>query len=57
VDDVIVAAVEDQKGKLLEYAARATLHVIHSVFSPQAADDAPGTKDPISEKKLKKGDA
>jgi hypothetical protein len=57
VDDFLVAAVEDRKGGLLDRAARATLHAIHSVFPPPTADDAPGTKDPISVKKLLKGDA
>jgi hypothetical protein len=57
VDDFLVAAVEDRKGELLDRAARATLHAIHNVFPPPTADDAPGTKDPISVKKLLKGDA
>jgi hypothetical protein len=57
VDDFLMAAVEDQKGELLEKAGRATLHAIHSVSPPPTADDPPGTKDPISEKKLKRGDA
>jgi hypothetical protein len=35
--------------------ARATLHAIHSVFPPPTSTDTPGTKDPISEKKLTKG--
>jgi hypothetical protein len=57
VDDFLLAAVEDKEGQLLDQAARATLHAIHSVFPPPTADDAPGTKNPISEKKLAKGDA
>jgi hypothetical protein len=57
VDDFLQAAVEDREGQLLEKAGRATLHAIHSIFPAPTADDAPGTKDPISEKKLKKGDA
>jgi hypothetical protein len=57
VDDFLQAAVEDRQGTLLERTGRATLHAIHSIFPPPTAADAPGTKDPISEKKLKKGDA
>jgi hypothetical protein len=57
VDDFLLAAVESSDGLLLEKAARATLHAIHSVFPPPASTDPPGTKDPISVKKLDKGDA
>jgi hypothetical protein len=57
VDDFLVAAVENKAGTLLNQTARATLHAIHSVFPPPTAADPPGTKDPISEKKLGKGDA
>jgi hypothetical protein len=35
----------------------ATLHAIHSIFQSPAANDPPGAKDPIFEKKLAKGDA
>jgi hypothetical protein len=56
VDDHIMAAVEDSSGTLLERTARATLHAIHSVFQPPSATGTPGAKDPISEKKLLKGD-
>ncbi len=34
VDDFLVAAVEDRKGELLDRAARATLHAIHSAPPP-----------------------
>jgi hypothetical protein len=56
VDDHIMAAVEDSTGTLLERTARATLHAIHSVFQPPDVANAPSAKDPISEKKLLKGD-
>ena len=56
VDDHIMAAVEDKAGKLLQRTARATLQAIHSVFPPPSATNSPGAKDPISEKKLHKGD-
>jgi hypothetical protein len=57
VDDFILAAVEDTKGTLLKRTARATLHAIHSVFQPPSSTNMPGAKDPVSEKKLAKGDA
>jgi hypothetical protein len=57
VDDFILAAVEDTKGKFLQRAARATLHAIHSVLQPPTATGTPDAKDPISAKKLVKGDA
>jgi hypothetical protein len=57
VDDFCLAAVEDASGTLLQRTARATLHAIHSVFPSPAATGTPDAKDPISEKKLAKGDA
>jgi hypothetical protein len=57
VDDFLMAAVQSRKGDLLQKTARVTLTAIHSVFPPPTAEDPPGTKDPISEKKLAKGDA
>jgi hypothetical protein len=39
VDDFLLAAVEDREGKLIEKAAGATLHAIHSVFPPPTAGD------------------
>jgi hypothetical protein len=56
VDDHIMAAVEDSSGTLLDRTARATLHAIHNVFQPPSVAGTPGAKDPISEKKLLKGD-
>jgi hypothetical protein len=57
VDDFLLAAVEDASGTFLQRTARATLHAIHSVFPTPAATGTPTAKDPISEKKLAKGDA
>jgi len=56
VDDHVMAAVEDKSGTLLERTARATLHGIHSVFQPPSSTGMSDAKDPISEKKLLKGD-
>lgn len=57
VDDFVQAVVQDRQGELLETVARASLHAIHSIFPPPSASGHPGAKDPISEKKLAKGDA
>jgi hypothetical protein len=57
VDDFLLAAVQNAAQTLLQRTMRATLHAIHSIFRPPSASDPPGTKDPISEKKLLKGDA
>jgi hypothetical protein len=57
LDDFLLAAVQSRKGDLLEKTGRVTLQAIHSVFPPSSLADPPGTKDPISEKKLAKGDA
>jgi hypothetical protein len=59
VDDFFLAAVEDASGTLpvLQRTARATLHAIHSVFPTPTATGTPDAKDPISEKKLAKGEA
>jgi hypothetical protein len=57
VDDFLLAAVEDKTGAFLQRTARATLHAIHSIFPPPAATGMPDAKDPVSEKKLAKGDA
>jgi hypothetical protein len=56
VDNHIMAAVEDSTGTLLRRKAGATLHVIHSVFTTPGTTTMEDTKDPISEKKLHKGD-
>ena len=57
VDDFLLAAVENRAGTLLRKTARATMHAIHQVFRTPEATGTPGAKDPISEKKLEKGDA
>jgi hypothetical protein len=57
VDDFVLAAVENKAKTLLKRTMRATLRAIHSIFPAPAAADPPGTKDPISEKKMLKGDA
>jgi hypothetical protein len=57
VDDFLGAFVENRDGTLLDLTARATLHAIHNIFPPPMPEDPPGTKDPISKKKLIKGDA
>jgi hypothetical protein len=57
VDDYILALVQDAARLLLRRVARATLHGIHSIFPPPGVSGHTGGKDPISEKKLKKGDA
>jgi hypothetical protein len=57
VDDFILAAVEDESGNLLLHTARAALHSIHGVFPPPSVSGHKGGKDPVSEKKLIKGDA
>jgi hypothetical protein len=57
VDDFLLAAVQDATGKFLQRMARGTLHAIHSVFPTPKATGTIDTKDPISEKKLAKGDA
>ncbi len=53
VDDFLLAAVEN-KDKLLQRMAR---HAIHSVFPYPAATGTTEAKDPVSKKKLAKGDA
>jgi hypothetical protein len=57
VDDFIGAAVEDKTGTLLGRITRAALHGIHSVFPPPSVTGHTGGKDPISLKKLQRGDA
>jgi hypothetical protein len=56
VDNFLLAAV-DTKDKVLQRTARATLNAIHRVFPSPAAWGTPDAKDPISEKKIAKGDA
>jgi hypothetical protein len=57
VDNFILAAVEDSSGKFLQRTGRATVHAIHSVFPPLRVTGMLDAKDPVSEKKLAKGDA
>jgi hypothetical protein len=57
VDDYILAVVQDEDQVLLRRVARATLHGIHAIFPPPGESGHVGGKDPISEKKLAKGDA
>jgi hypothetical protein len=57
VDDYILAVVQDEEQVLLRRVARATLHGIHAIFPPPGTSGHVGGKDPISEKKLAKGDA
>eukprot|EP00978_Attheya_sp_CCMP212_P017850 scaffold48105_cov30-Attheya_sp.AAC.5 len=55
VDDFILAAVENEDGTLLSRTAQAALHSIHGVFPPSTSGHK-GGKDPVSERKLEKGD-
>jgi hypothetical protein len=57
VDDFCLAAVESRDGKLLKRVARAALHGIHAVFPPPERSGHRNGKDPVSQKKLEKGDA
>ncbi len=57
VDDYIAGVVENAEGTLLGRVARCALHGIHSVFPPPEVTGHAGGKDPISIKKLEKGDA
>eukprot|EP00978_Attheya_sp_CCMP212_P001508 scaffold3149_cov26-Attheya_sp.AAC.3 len=57
VDHFILVAVEDAAGSKLDHTGRAALHAIHGIFPPPAVSGHVGGKDPISVKKLEKGDA
>jgi hypothetical protein len=57
VDDLILAVVENEDRSLIRRVSRATLHAIHSLFQPQKRSGHVGGKDPVSQKKLEKGDA
>jgi hypothetical protein len=57
VDDFIGAAVENKSGTLLGCITRVAIHVIHSVSPPTSVTGHTGGKDPISLKKLQRGDA
>jgi hypothetical protein len=56
VDDFIGAAVESKDGTLLGRMTRGILHGIHSVFPSPAVTGHTKGKDPISVKKLQRGD-
>jgi hypothetical protein len=56
VDDFIGVAVENKEGTLLGRMARSIMHGIHSVFPPPEVTGHTGGKDPVSLKKLEKGD-
>jgi hypothetical protein len=57
VDDYVLALVENEERTLIRRVSRATLHAIHSIFPPPEVSGHVGGKDPISRKKLEKGDA
>ncbi len=57
VDDFVLGLVENDDRTLLRRVSRATLHAIHSIFPPPEASGHVGGKDPVSLKKLQKGDA
>jgi hypothetical protein len=57
VNDFILALVENEDRTLIRRVSRATLHAIHSIFPPPEISGHLGGKDPISMKKLAKGDA
>jgi len=57
VDDFVLAVVENNDRSLIRRVSRATLHAIHSIFPPPDISGHHGGKDPISRKKLEKGDA
>jgi hypothetical protein len=57
VDDYILGVVESNDRSLIRRVSRATLHAIHSIFPPPEVSGHVGGKDPISRKKLEKGDA
>jgi hypothetical protein len=57
VDDFIGAAVENKSGTLLGRITRAALHGINSIFPPTSVTGHTGGKDPISLKKLQRGDS
>jgi hypothetical protein len=56
VDDFILAAIENKDGSLLLRTTRSALHGIHSIFPPPSRSGHSSGKDPVSEKKLAKGD-
>jgi hypothetical protein len=57
VDDFVIGVVENEDRTLIQRVSRATLHAIHAIFPPPEVSGHVGGKDPISRKKLEKGDA
>jgi hypothetical protein len=57
VDNFIGTAVKDKSGTLLGRITRAAIHGIHSIFPSPEVTGHIGGKDPISLKKLERGDA
>jgi hypothetical protein len=57
VEDYVLGVVENDDRTLIRRVLRATLHAIHSIFPPPEVSGHIGGKDPISTKKLEKGDA
>ena len=57
VDDYVLGVVENDDRTLIRRVSRATLHATHSIFPPPEVSGHIGGKDPISKKKLGKGDA
>jgi hypothetical protein len=57
VDDHVLGVVENDDRTLICRVSRATSHAIHSMFPPPEVSGHTGGKDPISRKKLEKGDA
>ncbi len=57
MDDYVLALVENDDRTLIRRVSRATLHAIHSIFPPPEISGHKGGKDPVSIKKLEKGDA
>ena len=57
VDDYIIAVLSTVGIRFIRRVARASLYGIHSIFPPPIITGHTGGKDPISKKKLEKGDA
>ena len=56
-DNCVLAVVESNDRSLIQRVSGATLHAMHSIFPPPEISGHQGGKDPISRKKLEKGDA
>ena len=58
IDDYyVLEVVENDDRSLICRVSKATLHAIHSIFPPPEVSGHKGGKDPISKKKIEKGDA